>query len=137
MTVLGLGIDTVDVADFRARLDRREGLVVRLFSPVERAWASAVEDPAPRLAARFAAKEATMKAMGVGLGAFAWWDVEVLRAASGQPYLSLSGGAAELARARGVGTWQVSLTHTSKVAEAVVLALAGGGPNDLGPAARP
>ncbi|MHB1486471.1 MAG: holo-ACP synthase [Acidimicrobiales bacterium] len=124
MTVLGLGIDAVDVADFRARLDRRAGLAQRLFSPAERAWAAGLADPAPRLAARFAAKEATMKAMGVGLGAFGWWEVEVIRATSGQPHLMVSGGAAALAQARGVGSWRLSLTHTATVAEAVVLALA-------------
>jgi holo-[acyl-carrier protein] synthase len=64
-----------------------------------------------------------MKALGVGLGAFRFTDVEVLRLASGQPALSLQGAAAALASTQGVGRWLVSLTHTALVAEAVVAAL--------------
>ena len=77
-------------------------------------------DPAPSLAARFAAKEAVMKALGVGLGAFAWRDVEVVRLEGGQPTLarSLRGGRGCSPAGRGVESWQVSLTHTDTLAEA-------------------
>ncbi len=64
-----------------------------------------------------------MKALGVGLGAFSWHDVEVVRTASGRPELALSGRAAQLATARGVAGWQVSITHTDSAASAVVAAL--------------
>ena len=84
--------------------------------------ADGVVDP-QRLAARFAAKEAVMKALGVGLGAFAFRDVEVVKAPSGAPSLSLSGRAADLAARRGVRTWHLSLTHSGLVAEAVAVAL--------------
>ena len=78
----------------------------------------------PRLAVRFGAKEAVMKALGVGLGSFAFRDVEVARDDdSGAPSLALHGAAAALAEARGVRAWQVSLTHTDSTAMAVVLAL--------------
>ena len=91
----------------------------RLFTEQERQVGSGVLG----LAARFAAKEAAMKALGVGLGAFRFHDVEVVRLDSGQPELRLSGAAETLAAERGVRGWRVSLTHTSSLAEAVVVAL--------------
>jgi holo-[acyl-carrier protein] synthase len=122
--VIGLGIDAVDIGRFRTVLARRPGMAERLFTAGERAYAARQADPAPSLAARFAAKEAAMKALGVGLGAFRWTDVEVVRLASGQPALRMHGAAAALASKQGVGKFLVSLTHTSSQAEAVVAALA-------------
>jgi holo-[acyl-carrier protein] synthase len=113
----------VDIGRFRAVLGRRPGMAERLFTDGERAYAARHADPAPSLAARFAAKEAVMKALGVGIGAFRWTDVEVLRLASGQPTLLVRGAALELASRQGVGNWLVSLTHTSSQAEAVVAAM--------------
>jgi holo-[acyl-carrier protein] synthase len=121
--MIGVGIDTVEVARFRRVLERRPEIADRLFTPAEQAYGRRQRDPAERLAARFAAKEAVMKALGVGLGAFALRDVEVVRAASGAPSLSLTGKAAELAARRGVTSWHVSLTHSGLVAEAVAIAL--------------
>jgi len=121
--VIGLGLDAVDIGRFRTVLARRPGLESRLFTVGERAYASGLADPAPSLAARFAAKEAVMKALGVGIGAFAFTDVEVVRAPGGKPSLRVVGGAAALAAEQGVGKWHVSLTHTSAVAEAVVAAM--------------
>jgi holo-[acyl-carrier protein] synthase len=122
--VVGLGIDAVEVDRFRRMLARRPGLARRLFTEGERAYGARQRDPAARLAARFAAKEAVMKALGVGLGAFSFQDVEVVRAPSGAPSLRLSRKAAALASERGVGDWRLSLTHTHAIAEAVALALA-------------
>jgi holo-[acyl-carrier protein] synthase len=104
-------------------LARRPGLAERLFTPGERAYAARRVDPAPSLAARFAAKEAVMKALGVGLGAFRFTDVEVVRAGGGPPVLHVRGAAADLAAQQGVGKFLVSLTHTSSHAEAVVTAM--------------
>ena len=73
---------------------------------------------------RFAAKEAVMKALGVGLGAVGWHDVEVVRAAGGAPSLVVTGRAAELAAAAGGTRWLVSLTHTATIAQAIVLLVA-------------
>jgi holo-[acyl-carrier protein] synthase len=120
--VLGLGVDAVDVARFRAVLQRRPSVATRLFTAGELDYAERAADPAPRLAARFAVKEAAMKALGVGLGAFGFHDVEVARAESGEPSLVLRGAAARLATERGVGRWWVSLTHTELMAHAVVVA---------------
>ncbi len=121
--LLGIGIDAVDIDRFSLILARRPAMAERLFSAGERQWASQLVNPSPSLAARFAAKEAVMKALGVGLGAFAFSEVEVLRHPSGQPELALTGRAAALAAARGVGRWHVSMTHTDTLASAVVAAL--------------
>ena len=119
--VVGIGIDAVDIERFRAVLARRPSLLERLFTDDERAIAAG-RDMSPRLAARFAAKEAVLKALGVGLGAAAFRDVEVVRADGGVPRLALSGRAAALAETRGVRRWHVSLTHTDVVAVASVVA---------------
>ncbi len=121
---VGIGIDLVDVARFASVLLRRPAIAERLFTAGERSYAATLANPAPSLAVRFAAKEAVMKALGVGLGAFAFADLEVQREPSGEPHLVLTGRAAELASQRSVQTWLVSLTHTSTTAAAVVLALA-------------
>ena len=122
--MVGVGVDVVDLDRFRRALARTPGLVARVFTPGERAYADAARrDPTERLAARFAAKEATMKALGVGLGAFAWREVDVVRDPSGAPGLRLAGAAADLARRRGVAEWKVTVTHSRLVAVAVVVAL--------------
>lgn len=121
--LVGLGLDAVDIGRFATVLARRPAMAGRLFSATERQWAAGLANPSPSLAARFAAKEAVMKALGVGIGAFAFADVEVRRHPSGRPELVLSGRAAALASARGVTSWQLSLTHTDSLASAVVAAL--------------
>ncbi len=123
VNVVSVGIDAVEVERFRAVIGRRPTIVERLFTDAERGYAARFPDPAERLAARFAVKEATMKALGVGLGAFRFRDVSVGRYRGGAPYLVLSGAAGELALDRGIGSWLVSLTHTALMAEAIVLGL--------------
>lgn len=123
MAVIGIGIDTVEIDRFRRVLARTPGVARRLFTAGERVYGDRFNDPAPRLAARFAAKEAAMKAMGVGLGAFAFHDVEVVKASSGKPSLKLSGGAEALAVRLGVTELHLSISHTDVSAEAVVAAL--------------
>lgn len=120
--MIGLGIDLVDVDRMRAALDRTPTLAERVFTAGERAYADAARDPAERYAVRFAAKEAVMKALGVGLGSIDWHDVEVLRADSGAPSLRITGRAAALAADLGVSAWHLSLTHTERSAGAVVIA---------------
>jgi holo-[acyl-carrier protein] synthase len=122
---VGIGIDAVEVPRFRRVLERRPGLRERLFTEGELAYAARFSDPAPRLAARFAVKEAVMKSLGVGLGAFRFHDVEVVRQRGGAPRLSVAGRASELAERLDVSGWRVSITHTDLMAEAVVLALGG------------
>lgn len=132
--LVGIGVDVVDVDRFRKVLARRPQLATRLFTGAERQDAARSPDAIPRLAARFAAKEAVMKALGSGIGSFALRDVEVVRSpgsgsASGAPSLVLHHGAADLAHRRQVGRWHVSLTHTSVTAMAMVVAEPAGEPS--------
>jgi len=121
--VRGIGIDAVDVDRFRRVLDRRPRLADRVFTSLERKDVASTKDPSERLAARFAAKEAVMKALGVGIGALGFNEVEVVRLESGEPQLVLVGRAADLAADRGIERWLVSLTHTETVAIASVVAV--------------
>lgn len=120
--VVGLGVDLVDVERFGDLLRRRKNALGRLFAAEELAYTDTLADPVPSLAARFAAKEAAMKALQVGLGAFDWIDVAVERAPSGAPTLLVRGRAQVLAEARGVEGWLVSLSHIDTVAAATVVA---------------
>ena len=120
--MLGLGIDAVDVPRFRDVLARSPRLVTLLFTSAECEAAERRADATQMLAARFAVREATMKALGVGLGAFDFHDVSVSSDARGQPHLLVSGRAAQLAATRGVQQWHVSITHTDQTAIAVVAA---------------
>jgi holo-[acyl-carrier protein] synthase len=120
--VIGIGIDLVDIDRFRASLERTPSMRTRLFTAVELEYVAPKVDPIPSLAARFAAREAVMKALGVGLGAFGFHDVWVERAASGVPSLVVTAAAADLASAAGVTTWHLSLTHSDHVAAAYVIA---------------
>ncbi len=132
---IGVGVDAVDLPRLAAVLARRPRLAERVFTPGELAYARRAADPVPRLATRFAAKEACMKALGVGLGAFGLHDAEVVRAGLDAPALVLSGAAAGLAASLGVGALHLSLTHTGLVAVAVVVAVgaaSGGSPGAPG-----
>jgi len=121
--VVGIGTDLVEVPRFALALQRRPRLADRLFSDAEREYAYRFRDPTKSLAARFGAKEAVMKALGVGLWKFAFRDVEVVRLRSGAPTLALYNKALELANERGVTEWHLSLTHTDSMAMAVALAV--------------
>jgi holo-[acyl-carrier protein] synthase len=120
--VIGIGVDVVEIERFRASLRRTPSMRSRLFTEVELEYVAAKADPVPSLAARFAAREATMKALGLGLGAFGFHDVWVERADSGAPSLAVTGRAAELAAAAGVVRWHLSVSHSDTVAIAYVIA---------------
>jgi holo-[acyl-carrier protein] synthase len=124
--VVGVGVDAVDVERFRQILARRPNFAARFFSETERADAGRSADPTESLAARFAAKEAVMKALGTGLGGIALTDIEVRctpgsGSTSGAPYVVLHGAAAALAHDRGARL-HVSLTHTTQLALAFAVA---------------
>ena len=122
--MIGLGVDAVDIARFRAVLARRPEMRRRLFAEEELDSLAGRADDVPSLAARFAVREATMKALGVGLGAFDFRDVWLRPAATeAAPGLCVTGRAEELARAAGVARWHVSISHTDATAIAVVAAL--------------
>ena len=123
--VVGVGVDLCEVERMRRSLAHTEGFADRVFTPDEQDYCRKARDPAERFAVRFAAKEATLKALGAGLGACRLRDIEVVRAESGAPALVLHDTAAALAAEHGVGRWHVSLTHTATMAEAVVVAVTG------------
>ena len=114
----GLGIDLVEVSRLERALERHPRLAGRLFSEDELSYAHARRRPGRHLAARFAAKEAAVKALGLG-GAFALGDIEVV--AGEPPGLRLRGRAARAARAQGVEL-HVSLSHSHDHAAAVAIA---------------
>ena len=126
----GLGMDLVRIDRIRRVLaDHPDRFRARVFTPTE------CQDAADRgagevasLAARFAAKEAALKALGTGRGSgIGWKDVEVRRTGSGAPILLLHGAAADRARMLGLSNWRVSLTHDRGTAGAVVVADSTGG----------
>lgn len=122
---LRVGIDLVDVADVAETLEssRAERYLTRVYTPAEvRDCTSAGRLDASRLAARFAAKEAVMKALDVGGRAVPWRTIEVRKHESGRPALALHGPAAAVARAEGLTTFALSLTHESRYASAFVVA---------------
>ncbi len=121
--MIGIGVDLCEVDRMRTALARTPRLRVRVFTQAEQAYCDRRRDPAERYAARFAAKEAVMKAMGVGQGACKWQEIEVAKARSGAPSIRLHGGASRLAAERGIARWLLTMTHTHRVAEAVAVAL--------------
>jgi holo-[acyl-carrier protein] synthase len=120
--IRGIGVDAVDIARFRRSLQRTPSMQQRVFTDCELAYVAPKQDPVPSLAARFASREAVMKAMGLGLGAFGFHDVWVDHREGGEPHLNVTGRAAELAHERGIETWHLSITHTALVAIAYVVA---------------
>jgi holo-[acyl-carrier protein] synthase len=122
VAIIGIGIDLVDIERFRTSLERTPSMRTRLFTDVELAYVAPKSDPVPSLAARFAAREAVMKSLGLGLGAFGFHEVWVERAESGEPSLAVTGRALELAAEAGVQRWHLSLTHSASTAGAYVVA---------------
>ena len=114
---LGIGLDLLEIARLERALERRPRLAERLFTDGERAYAAARARPGQHLAARFCAKEAVAKALG--LEAWSWRDIEVI-ATPAAPAVALHGSAAVRAAELGVEV-QISLTHTGSEAAAVAI----------------
>jgi holo-[acyl-carrier protein] synthase len=119
-----VGVDLVEVAAFRARFDGRDELLAETFGDAELAYCRSQKDPWLHLAARFAAREATLKALGTGLtGAMTWRDVEVTRDPAGVPGLMFCGALRAAVERAGLTRSAVSLSHTDTHAIAVVVLL--------------
>lgn len=119
---LHVGLDIIRVSRVE-RAIRRWGdhFLDRVFTPAERQECG--ERPAS-LAARFAGKEAVLKALGTGRArGIRWTDVEIRTRATGEPWVQLHGAAARWATALGVKEWRISLTHDGDMAAAIVVAL--------------
>lgn len=121
--MIGIGLDAVEIERFRRAVERHPRILDRIFTTEERDDMSERVDPVPGLAARFAVREAVMKAMGVGIGDVAFADIAVRRSPSGRPAVELRGAAAKLASELGITTWQISISHTRDSAMAVAAAL--------------
>lgn len=118
--IAGIGVDIVDLARFGRAIERTPKLLTRLFAESERGL------PMHSLAARFAAKEAVIKALGRPDLVTAI-DVEVVSDEHGNPDLVLHGQVAEVAAERGILHWHLTMTHDAGVACAFVVAESGDG----------
>jgi holo-[acyl-carrier protein] synthase len=113
--IVGIGIDLVDIPRFERSIARTPRLLVRLFSPAERLLKSR------SLAARYAAKEALIKALG-GSDGVHWTEIEVASEPSGRPVFRLSGSTARVVADRGITAVHLSMSHDGGVAAAYVVA---------------
>lgn len=116
--IIGIGIDLVDLARFESAVTRTPKLIDRLFTETER------EANLISLAGKFAAKEAFVKALG-GADGMHWHDVEIAKRSSGAPYLVVTGETLEVARAAGIVSFHVSISHDGGKAVSLVVAEGG------------
>ena len=123
MSVLGLGVDIVEIDRMKLALERTPRIKERIFSEDERWYCEHKARPWVHYAMRFAAKEAVLKALGTGFSGMRFRDVEVVREEKGRPVPRLSGRAAERAAELGVVEMHLSLsfTHSTAVASAVAI----------------
>lgn len=124
-TGLTAGVDLVEIPRIQRAVERFGArFLERVYTPTELLYS---RNRIPELAARFAAKEATAKALGVGMRLLSpigigWHDVETLNEPSGKPFLILHGRASSLAQAQGLTQWAISLSHDGGLAIAFVIA---------------
>jgi holo-[acyl-carrier protein] synthase len=121
--IRGIGVDIIEVARIRRAANRwGDGFLSRVFTPGERRHAGVSRISAERLAGRFAAKEAVMKALGLGWNRMGWREIEITGEAGGRPAVRLTGRAAHAAAKLGVRGWLVSISHTRDLAVAQAVA---------------
>ncbi len=122
---LSSGIDLIEIERVRAIINRHgERFLGRVYTQRER---QETREKPESLAARFAAKEATAKSLGTGIGAIQWKDIEICYNSEHKPELHLYGSAAEQAASLGLDCWSLSLSHTRLYAIAMVVATASKG----------
>jgi holo-[acyl-carrier protein] synthase len=121
--IVGMGVDLAEVPRIRASIERFGArFIERIYTSAEIAYVERKANRWERYAARFAAKEAGMKAIGTGWKrGVRWQDFEVANLPSGKPTLRLYGMAAEVARKLGVRNVSLSLTHTAELGMAHVI----------------
>jgi len=120
--IVGLGVDMCEIARMERAISRHPTLRERVFTPEEIVYCDSKARPAESYAGRFAAREATIKALG-GYGGRRWQDISVTRAPSGAPTVRLDGNAKRRADALGITDVLISFTHekTSAVAFAIAV----------------
>lgn len=121
--VVGTGIDLVKIERIRASVDRWDRRFLdRVFTPLEQRYALSIRNPHPHLAARFAVKEAVMKAIGTGWsGGIRWTDIELYHDPSGKPGVTVTGAVKRRIEALGVHQIHVSVSHDSEYAVGQVI----------------
>ena len=121
--IIGTGVDIAEVDRIEAAIRRRgQPFLNRIYTPAEIAYCERHRDKFERYAARFAAKEAAMKALGIGWGrGVRWLDFEVTRQSGGRPTLTLTGRAKEFADRFHVRGISLSITHSGNIALAQVI----------------
>lgn len=124
MALAGIGVDMLEIARMQHALDERPYFIRRLFTEDERMYCEHTARPAEHYAGRFAAREAVLKALGLGFGnGVGIGDVSVVRDDSGRPHALLAGRAAEVALEQGVREVALSISHTHDVAVANAVAV--------------
>lgn len=121
--IIGLGFDIIEISRVAESISRHgDRFLNRIFTAAEQEYCSTRRYPEEHLAARFAAKEACAKALGVGIAnGINWLDLEVIRGSSGQPAMALRGYAGELASSMAVERILITLSHAKGNAAAVVV----------------
>jgi holo-[acyl-carrier protein] synthase len=116
--ILGIGTDIIEVARIKASHEKfGERFLNRVLLPDEIAYCLSHRNPAPFLAARFAAKEAISKAFGTGIGAsLGWQDMEICKKESGEPFVVLHGKGQKLFKSRKAKRLLISISHTENYA---------------------
>ena len=125
MSIVGHGIDIVETQRIARMLSEHgQHFLDRVYTPSEQQYAQASpKRRIERLAGRFAAKEAVLKALGTGWrGGIAWTDVEILPDTAGRPLVRLSGQCATIAAQLGITAWQISISHIESHATASAIA---------------
>ncbi|MDR3564523.1 MAG: holo-ACP synthase [Negativicutes bacterium] len=119
--IVGVGVDMVEIERIKTALEKRR-FVQRVFSEAEQVYCeSRGVQRFASYAARFAGKEAVLKALGTGLSGGKWLEIEILPDSLGRPTVKLSGYYEQLARHKGVGAIHISLTHARECAVAQVV----------------
>ena len=121
--IRGLGIDVIEVDRIRRAVGRwGEAFLYRVFTPAELSRGRVSAAMAERIAGRFAAKEAVMKALGVGRPGIGWQEIEITVDPMGKPEVRLMGRAAAMADRLGITAWRLAISHTRLLAIAQALA---------------
>lgn len=126
--IRGVGTDIIEIKRVK-KAGQRLAFLERVFTAKELSLCRVKADFFASLAARFAGKEAVLKALGSGLSGCRWQDVEILSGENGCPQVSLTGGAAEIARQRGIRRFSLSLSHSREMA--LAFCVAEGGDEDV------
>ena len=128
MNLLGIGIDVVEVERIGSSMDEfKDKFVNRIFTKSEQEYCDSQKRPVIHYAARFAAKEAIAKAFGTGIGKeISWLDMEIIRQASGEPLVIMSGNGKNYADKLKVVDIKISLTHAEHYAAANAVVLVAG-----------